>query len=82
METVKHYTDNVLIVKYEDFILKPEYCIKSICSFLKVKFEREMLASLANVVSHGTQSALALSKSNAKKQTEKRASSIITFPNL
>lgn len=71
IETVKHYTDNVLIVKYEDFILKPEYCIKSICSFLKVKFEREMLASLANVVSHGTQSALDFSKPDAKKNKQK-----------
>jgi hypothetical protein len=81
IETVKHYTDNVLIVKYEDFILEPENCIKSVCTFLKVKFETEMLNSLANVVSHGTQSTLALSESNThKKKLTKELPLSLLFP--
>ncbi|MFA3790605.1 sulfotransferase [Aliiglaciecola sp. SL4] len=62
IETVKSYTDNILIVRYESFILEPKNCIRRICKFLDVEFEAKMLLSLTEVVSHGSKSALSKQK--------------------
>ncbi|MEP2654068.1 MAG: sulfotransferase [Paraglaciecola sp.] len=53
IDNIGNYTKKVLIVRYEEFLLTPKTCIEKICSFLQVKFEKAMLYSLENVVSHG-----------------------------
>lgn len=37
-------TDNVKVIRYEDFVLNPELLTKNICSWLEIPFEPEMIA--------------------------------------